>query len=111
MEYSFGNSKLSRHLGDYSQTVKAYGMPMAKRIHQRLQEFLSATNLEDIRSLPAPNCHELKGKEDGLLAVDISGNFRLIFTPTNYPKPVKPDGGLDWSGVTEIQIIEIRDYH
>ncbi len=86
-------------------------MPTAKRIHQRLQEFKAAKSLEDIRALPAANCHELTGKDKGSLAVDVSGNFRLIFKPTENPPPLRKDGGLDWSAVTEILILEIKDYH
>lgn len=111
MGYSFDNKKLAKRLGDFSETVKAFGMQTAKRINQRLQEFKAAKNLEDIRALPAANCHELTGKEKGVLAVDVSANYRLIFIPTNMPYPAKEDGGLDWAEVTEIRILEITDYH
>lgn len=86
-------------------------MPRAKRIRQRLQEFEAAENLEVIRSLPAANCHELIGQNAGYLAVDVSANYRLIFQPANDPPPLKDDGGLDWSAVTEILILDIIDYH
>lgn len=112
MEVSIFDKKLAKHLKDPSETVKAFGMQIAKRIHQRLQEFETAKNLEEIRSLPAANCHELKGKKtDFFLAVDISSNYRLIIKPTKEPPPLKEDGGLDWSKVTEILILKVEDYH
>lgn len=111
MDFSFDNKKLAKRLSDPSETVKAFGMTTAKRIHQRLQEFGAARNLEEIRSLPAANCHELSGKEKGILAVDVSANYRLLFKPAKEPPPIKDDGGLDWSSVTEIMFLEIKDYH
>jgi proteic killer suppression protein len=45
------------------------------------------------------------------LAVYLDGPWRLIFEPANDPVPKKPDGGLDWTQVTVIRILEVRDYH
>ena len=57
------------------------------------------------------HCHELSGDYDGQHAIEVSGNFRLIFCPDHDDMPIKPDGGLDWSKVTRIMILEVRDYH
>ncbi|MEO6037574.1 MAG: type II toxin-antitoxin system RelE/ParE family toxin [Saprospiraceae bacterium] len=111
MNFTIPNRKLSKRLSNPAETVKAYGMPVAKRIQQRLQEFTAAENLAVIRSLPAANCHELTGQDAGLLAVDVSANYRLIFQPAEDPPPEKEEGGLDWSAVTDIIIVEITDYH
>lgn len=111
MKLTIPNRKLSKRLLDPVETVKNYGLPIAKRINQRLQEFEAAENLEVIRSFPAANCHELTGQSAGRLAVDISANYRLIIQPAEDPPPLKADGGLDWSAVTEILILEIVDYH
>ena len=40
--------------------------------------------------------------------------FRLLLTPTKVghtPLPTKSDGGLDWSQVTAVENLEVRDYH
>jgi toxin HigB-1 len=111
LNFKIRDRKLNKRLDDFSETVKAYGKPIAKRIHQRLQEFSSAETLEDLRMLPAAYCHELKDNYAGCLAVDISKNLRIIFKPEEEPPPTKDDGGLDWSAVTDIVIIEITDYH
>lgn len=111
MNFTTPNRKLSKRLSDPAETVKTYGMPTAKRIHQRLREFEAASCLEEIRSLPAANCHQLTGQDAGSLAVDVSANYRLIFQPAETPPPLKDDGGLDWSAVTEIIILDIVDYH
>jgi proteic killer suppression protein len=47
----------------------------------------------------------------GQLAVDLVHPRRLVFEPANDPVPAKADGGVDWSKVTEIVILEVVDYH
>jgi proteic killer suppression protein len=111
LKFTIPNRKLSKRLLDPTETVKAFGMPIAKRISQRLREFEAAENLEVLRFFPAANCHELKGQNAGQLSVDISANYRLIIQPADDPPPLKEDGGLDWSAVTEILILDIVDYH
>jgi len=53
----------------------------------------------------------LTGDRKGTLAVDLDHPYRLIFEPANDPVPRKPDGGLDWTKITVIRILELRDYH
>lgn len=72
---------------------------------------MAASTLEDMRLIPAARCHELSGKRAGQLAVDLDHPRRLVFRPNHDPVPTKPDGGLDWSAVTSIVIVEIVDYH
>ncbi|WP_394335756.1 hypothetical protein [Flavobacterium cyanobacteriorum] len=64
-----------------------------------------------MRTIPAARCHELTGDRKGELAVDVSGNYRMIFEPRHNPIPKEEDGGLNWEEVTKIQINEIEDYH
>jgi len=45
------------------------------------------------------------------LAVYLDGPWWLIFEPANDPVPKKLDGGLDWTQVTVIRILEVRDFH
>jgi len=63
-----------------------------------------------MRTLPGARCHELKGNRAGQLAVSLDHPGRLIFEPTK-PVPRREDGGLDWTRVTAIEVIEIVDYH
>jgi proteic killer suppression protein len=64
-----------------------------------------------MRSIPAARCHELKQDRKGQLAVDLVHPQRLVFLPDHDPVPAKDDGGLDWTKVTQILVIEITDYH
>ena len=81
-----------------------------KILTSRLVQIAEASNLEELRYRPG-NWHELTGNRWGQLATSLDGLNRLIFEPNNDPRPTKDDGGLNWSSVTEILIVEITDYH
>lgn len=74
-------------------------------------ELKAASCLADISGVPPARCHPLSGNRDGQLSVDLEHPYRLLFIPANDPIPVTQDGGLDWSNITEIEIVEIIDTH
>lgn len=84
---------------------------MAGKLLQRLMELSAADTLHDVSYLPPARCHELAGDRAGQLSVDLEHPYRLLFKVANTPIPRKADGGLDWSVVTEIEIIDIVDTH
>jgi plasmid maintenance system killer protein len=104
----------ARKLADLCNSEKAliatFGKNVAKKVGRRLQDLLSQERLEDMRHLPG-NCHELKGNRAGQLALEVSGSHRLVFRPSDDPRPTKPDGGLDWKQVEGVTILAIEDYH
>ncbi len=110
MELSFSNRKLEKQLTDPRELTRTFGQ-LAPKIKMRLKNLRDAESLDVMRMIPAARCHELSGDRKGELAVDVSGNFRLLFVPDHNPLPRKPDGGLDWEAVTRICIISIEDYH
>jgi len=110
MQISYKSNKLEKSLTIPKEIARIYGN-MAKKVNQRMKEFTASKNLAVLKTLPGPNCHELTGERKGKLAVDISGNWRIIFEPDHDPLPLKPDGGLDWQNVTSVKILEVTDYH
>lgn len=110
MKISYKSNKLEKSLTQAKEIHKAFGT-MAKKVNQRMMELRAASNLEVMKTIPAANCHELKGDRQGEFAVDISGNFRLIFKPDHNPVPRKEDKSIDCIKVTDIQILDIGDYH
>ena len=110
MVIHYKSNRLKKQLTIPKEIAKSFGQ-RAKKVNQRMKELIAADDLGIMRTIPAANCHELTGTRKGKLAVDISANFRLIFEPNHDPIPEKEDGGLDWDAVTEIQIVEIGDYH
>lgn len=110
MKISYKSNKLEKQLTDPKKMKKTFGV-MAKKINKRMKDLSGVETLADMQLIPAARCHELSGNKQGKLAVDVSGNYRLIFEPVHNPQPEKDDGGLDWLRVTKIKIIEVEDYH
>jgi len=103
----FRNKRLQKLCNTSREADKKLGATMSKRLQQRLMELKAASTLADISHLPPPRCHELSGNRAGQLSVDLEHPYRLLFIPAHNPLTQKADGGLDWSKVTEIEIIEI----
>lgn len=84
----------------------------AKAIRARLDELADADNRGLMGAFPQARCHELKANRAGQLAVKLDKGFRMVFEVANDPIPEKTDGGLDWSRVTAVRILELaEDYH
>lgn len=107
MEYFAETKKLTKILNDPKLLLKHYGKARAKRIQARLDEFDAAQNLTQIPSDPPPRCHPLKGNLEGKFAVDVSGNYRMVFE--GYDK--YDQLSTDKNEIVTIQIINIEDYH
>ena len=110
MEIDYRKNKLRKQCSEASEIKRAFGVN-AKRVSSRLDEITSSPNLAVLIQIPAANCHPLTGNRAGEWAVDISGNFRLIFEIADDPMPLKEDGSIDTVLVTKVGIIEIGDYH
>lgn len=111
MEIQFRSAKIAKLCNSEKEMRSKLGQRNAERLQQRLAELRAAVTLEDMRSFPAARCHELTQDRDGQLAVDLVHPKRLIFEPADDPLPQKPDGGLDWTKVTRITVLEVVDYH
>jgi plasmid maintenance system killer protein len=107
--------KKDRELANNESKLKQKfkGNPRRYRlIRARLDELADADNLAVMKHLPQAYCHELKGNRARQLAVKLDKGFRMVFEALNDPIPRKPDGGLYWSKVTAIRILELaEDYH
>jgi plasmid maintenance system killer protein len=110
MKIFYKSNKLEKSLTIPNEIFRTYGI-MAKKINQRMKELSAANTLAVMKTILAANCHELKGERTGQLAVNVSGNWRIIFEPNHSPMPTKEDGGLDWQKVTDIRVLEVTDYH
>lgn len=110
LEITFRTKKLHKQCTDAKHMATAFGHIQARRLRQRLDDLRAAENLEVVRTLPG-RCHELKAKRYRQLSMDLEHPYRLIFEPAHNPMPERDDGGLDWSLVTAIRILEVADTH
>ena len=111
MQIFVHTTKLQKLCNNAKDAVRTLGPAEARKLMQRLQELEAAETLADIARVPPPRCHELTGDRAGQISVDLQHPYRLIFIPANEPIPCRPDGGLEWDKVTEIEIVEITDTH
>ncbi len=111
MEIHFASRKVQKLCNSEKEMRGKLGVSNAERLKRRLAQLKAAVTLEDIPRVPPTRCHELGRDRKGQLAVDLVHPKRLIFNPDHSPIPRKEDGGLDWSQVTAILIVEVVDYH
>ena len=110
MDVKFENTNFADDCNDFKRLVRRSNVQRAKLIRRRLDDLRAADSLDVMRNLPG-RCHELKGNRDGQLSLDLDGPYRLIFCPAHDPVPTKDDGGLDWSQVTAIVVLEVVNTH
>jgi len=107
----FKTRRLQKICSNTTESIKKLGPKMARKMQQRLMELKAASCLADISRVPPTRCHPLSGNRDGQLSIDLEHPYRLLFIPANDPIPITQDGGLDWTKITEIEVVEIVDTH
>src|SRR3954465_2870611 len=110
MEILFATPQLRNLVSDFRMLQRKYGVETARKIQRRLDDLRAATCLQDLYRGPG-RLHELVGDRKGQLAMEITGGLRLVLESANEPPPRKLVGGLDWSRVTQVRILDIEDYH
>lgn len=110
MTFDFENNKLRKQFADAGSLQKAFGK-LAVGIAERMDDIISSPTLAVLRQIGKANCHKLTGKRKHQWAVDISGNYRLIFEIDQDPVPMKSATEIDFVSVTRIRIVEVIDYH
>ena len=110
MNISYDNKRIQKTCSSIAAMQKEFGHVRAKTLNLRLSQLQKVANLESLRHDPG-HWHELSQNRVGQIAANIGGQLRLILKPTDDPPPIKADGGLDWSQITAVTILEIVDYH
>lgn len=100
------NKKLERNC---IHAKKVWGSQIGEKVLLRLAELAAFENLAHVPHLPPQRCHIYKDKTIKF-AVDLTRNYRLIFSPAgNYE--VKDGIGLVRESVKAITIEKIEDPH
>lgn len=111
MNIVFKNDHLRRACTEDRWMQRSFGAARARVLRRRLGQLFAAENLAHFGMAMHRRCHELKGDRAGTLSVDLDGGFRLLIEPADEPRPLKPDGGLDWGRVTAVRVIGVEDTH
>jgi plasmid maintenance system killer protein len=110
VELLFDDPEFATVCNDERLLRRRHNVQRAKLLRRRLDDVRAAPTLETMRNLPG-RCHELKGDRAGQLSLDLDGPNRLILRPAASPPPTKSGGGLDWSKVTAVVVVEVIDTH
>ncbi|MGL5665860.1 MAG: type II toxin-antitoxin system RelE/ParE family toxin [Shewanella sp.] len=72
---------IHKGLRSFVETGNTAGIPqdLIKRLRPIITTLNTAINLQDIMDVRSLRCHELKGNRQGEYAVDVSGNWRVVF--------------------------------
>jgi hypothetical protein len=110
VDVSYRSRKLQKLCASSSAMSRELGSATAAKLAQRVMELVAVDSLADLALLPGPRCHEEADRE-GQLSLDLVHPRRLIIEPADDPLPLKPDGGLDWTRVSAVVVVEIADTH
>lgn len=102
MKIYYRTRKLEKILTNDRQIKKHY-TSFYQGIMNRLYELKSVSNLSLISHRPPPRKHRLSGDYNGFWSVDVSKNYRLLFTSLIET--------IEESNITEIMIEGIEDTH
>jgi plasmid maintenance system killer protein len=113
VEITFQDRKLEMECNDDKLLKRRHGDRRAKLLKSRLATLRAANSLADLGpAYRGPyRCHELIGNRKGQLSIDLDHPYRLIFASSHELPPQKESGGLDWSKVTAVSILEISNTH
>lgn len=81
--------------------VKKYGIEVAKKLPQRINQLKSFNSLDDVPISPPFRRHKLKGNRNNQFAIDITNQYRLIFIIGN--------ANIEPNNFKEIKCIEIEE--
>jgi proteic killer suppression protein len=110
VKITFKNKKLEKLVNNDREMVKELGKIRATILRRRLTQLEDAKTLEAIRFFPG-NYHELKNNRKGQWSCDLDQPYRLIFTPQEKTIPTNEDGQYIWIEISELEVIEIINYH
>ncbi|MGV6805308.1 MAG: type II toxin-antitoxin system RelE/ParE family toxin [Ruegeria sp.] len=110
MHIEFANRKLKRQMESAKEMQKAFG-ERSRKLQMRLGVLKNAETLAEVPSTPPDRRHALSGKYAGCHAVDVSGNWRLVFEPIVARQSGSEEGKLNLADVTAVRIIGVVDYH
>jgi len=108
LKIRFKDKKLRKLCEERVSAEKKLGTACARKLRSRLSD-LEAVSV--VAELNVGNPHPLAGDRAGQFALNLTGGWRLVFTPANDPCPQHASAGIDWSQVTIVNIEYIGDYH
>ena len=98
MEIRYKTHKIEKVCTIACEAEKRYGMKMALKIHQRIDEIDAPDTVEEMVQFHIGRCHPLKGDRKGQYAMDLVHPYRLVFEKIG-------------NEIQIVNVMEIVDYH
>lgn len=98
MDITYKNKKMEKICTDAKTAERSYGLEMAKKIHQRIDEITAADSVEMLVQFHIGRCHPLSQNRKGQYAMDLVHPYRLVFEKSG-------------NKIQIAKILEIVDYH
>ena len=107
MIVEYKTNKLKKQCESPKEAQRAYGARIGNKLTQRVNEFVAAPNLLDIKHNKPARLHRLKGDRSDEYAVDLVHPFRLVFKPiVEYNISIN-----NLECIEIVRIEEVEDYH
>lgn len=101
MKIEYRTKKLEKQCTEFKRAQKDFGIDMASKISQRINELMAATSVDMMVQFSIGRCHGLTGNRKGEYALDLTQPYRLVF------KVVEQDIEV----IDVVFITSIEDYH
>lgn len=98
LKIEYKNKSIEKVCTDASVAEKKYGLDMAYKIAQRMEEIKASDTVEQMIQYRLGRCHPLQGNRKNQFAVDLVHPKRLVFEKKG-------------STIQIANIIEVVDYH
>lgn len=109
MKLTYKTDKLQKLCEDNNynkELVKKYGVDVANKLPKRIKELKAFNSLNDVPTSPPYRRHKLSGDLKELFAVNITGQYRLIFRQKENNIIIE-----DLREIKEIEIMEVSKHY
>lgn len=109
MELTYKSNKLKNLCENpkyNKEVIKKYGSEVAKKLPRRIIELKSFHSLADVPTNLPYRRHKLKGNRNNAFAVNITGQYRLIFRQKENNIIIE-----DLKTIKEIEIMEVSKHY
>ena len=108
IEIKYTNNNVKYYFENLKMMQKDYGLKLAKKVSQRIDELKSFSNVNELLNSGIDNPHLLSTDLDGCIGWDLTANVRLII---RIAQDFKEDTVESTKTMNEVIIEGVVDYH
>lgn len=107
LELAFGSQELRDQCLNESLAAQELGGHVAARLMARLADMAAVSVVSELQAFPG----KMRERSRGILVLNLTDGFLLVFRGNHLKERVRPDGGIDWSRVTRVLICGVERSH